>query len=76
MLYEWLDVEALTKAPRFADHSRETFDAVLDTFERIATDLFEPHYQKSDREEPQFIDGKARLIPEIATALKAVAESG
>lgn len=76
MLYEWLDVESLTKAARFEDHSRETFDTVLDTYERIALDLFEPHYQKSDREEPEFVEGKAKLIPEISTALKAVAESG
>jgi butyryl-CoA dehydrogenase len=25
LLYEWLDVELLTKRERFADHSRETF---------------------------------------------------
>lgn len=76
LLYEWLDVEALTQSPRFEDHSKETFDAVLDTYEKIAVDLFEPHYQKSDREEPEFVDGQARTLPEIATALKAVAESG
>lgn len=76
MLYEWLDVGALSRAPRYQDHSRETFDAVLETYERIATDLFATHYQKSDREEPVF-DGKtARVIPEVAVALKAVAESG
>ncbi len=34
LLYEWLDVEALTKRERFAEHSRETFDAVLDLSER------------------------------------------
>mgnify|MGYP002653886942 CR=1 FL=1 len=28
MLYEWLDVESLTTRERFAEHSRETFDAV------------------------------------------------
>ena len=27
MLYEWLDVESLTERERFAEHSRETFDA-------------------------------------------------
>ena len=76
MLYEWLDVGALTHASRYRDHSRETFDAVLETYERIATDLFATHYQKSDREEPVF-DGKtARVIPEVAVALKAVAGSG
>ena len=39
LLYEWLDTEALCQRPRFGDHSRETFDAVLDTCERIARDL-------------------------------------
>ena len=43
LLYEWLNVESLTRIPRYADHSRETFDAALDTCERIATDLFAPH---------------------------------
>jgi len=36
LLYEWLDVELLTKRERFAEHSRETFDAVLDLSEQIA----------------------------------------
>ena len=76
MLYEWLDVVALTKASRYLDHGRETFDAVLETYERIATDLFATHYQKSDREEPSFDGQTARVIPEVAVALKAVAESG
>ncbi len=30
LLYEWLDVESLTQRERYAEHSRETFDAVLD----------------------------------------------
>ena len=36
LLYAWLQSESLTERERFADHSRETFDAVLDTSERIA----------------------------------------
>ncbi len=38
LLYDWLMVHGLTARSRFADHSRETFDAVLDTCERIARD--------------------------------------
>jgi len=53
LLYEWLNVESLTSIPRYADHSRETFDAALDTCERIATDLFAPHNKKNDQQEPQ-----------------------
>ena len=26
LLYDWLHAESLTQRPRFADHSRETFD--------------------------------------------------
>ena len=54
MLYEWLDAPALTGRARFADHSRETFDAVLDLCEQIATDQFAPHNKKADQHEPHF----------------------
>ena len=54
LLYEWLDVESLTQRARFADHSRETFNAAMDTCEQIATDLFAPHNKKSDQNEPHF----------------------
>ena len=30
LLYEWLRVDELTKRERFAEHSRETFDAAVD----------------------------------------------
>jgi len=35
LLYDWLQAQTLTARERFADHSRDTFDAVLDTCERI-----------------------------------------
>jgi Acyl-CoA dehydrogenase N terminal len=57
VLYELLEVCKLTGRPRYADHTRETFDAALDTCERMATELFEPHYRKSDQNEPEF-DGE------------------
>ena len=76
LLYEWLDVDSLTRAGRYADHSRETFDAVLDTCERIATEMFAPHNQKSDQHEPHF-DGEAvRIIDEVKPALQAFADAG
>ena len=36
LLYEWLQVQTLSTRERFAEHNRETYDAVLDTCERIA----------------------------------------
>ncbi len=80
LLYEWLDVESLTARPRYADHSRETFDAALKTSEQIATDLFAPHNRKADLNEPYVVtsrDGdRVHLIPELKTALDAFSAAG
>ncbi|GAA3156803.1 acyl-CoA dehydrogenase [Blastococcus jejuensis] len=76
LLHEWLDVEALTKRARFAEHSRETFDAVLDLAEQIATEHFAPHNRKADENEPRMVDGTVEMIPEVAQALKVFAEAG
>ncbi|RKU02203.1 acyl-CoA dehydrogenase [Burkholderia sp. Nafp2/4-1b] len=76
LLYDWLDADALATLPRYAEHSRETFDAVLDTSERIAADLFAPHAARADREEPQFDGERVTLIPEVEPAVRAFAEAG
>ena len=76
LLYEWLDVESLTARPRFADHSRETFDAVLDLSETIATRHFAPHNKKNDSQEPRFDGEKVHIIPEVGEALRVFAEAG
>lgn len=76
LLYEWLDVESLTQRTRYREHSRETFDAALDTAEKIATDAFAPHARKSDLNEPQFDGERVQLIPEIGKALQAFVAAG
>ena len=76
LLYEWLRVEGLTQRPRYAEHSRETFDAALDIGEQIATDLFAPHNRKSDLNEPTFDGQRVNLIPEIKQALDAFSGAG
>lgn len=73
LLYEWLDVEKLTALDRFTEHSRETFDGVLDLCEQLATRYFAPHNKLSDANEPSF-DGQAvTLIPEVKEAWDAFA---
>jgi alkylation response protein AidB-like acyl-CoA dehydrogenase len=76
LLYEWLDVETLTKRQRYAEHSRETFDAVLDLSAEIATRHFAPHSEKSDAEEPRFDGERAHVIPEVKAALDVFARAG
>ncbi len=76
LLYQWLDVPALTQRARFTDHSRETFDAVLDTCERIAREKYAPFNRLVDVQEPQF-DGERVILPQATQdAAQAYAASG
>lgn len=76
LLHDWLGVERLNARERFSDHSRETFDAVLDTCERIAREKFAPFNRLVDTEEPHF-DGEKVVLPKAThDAQRAYAESG
>ncbi len=76
LLYEWLDVELLAKRDRFAEHSRETFDAVLDLAEQVATEQFAPHNKTSDEHEPTFDGSRVTMIPQVKAALDVFARTG
>ncbi len=76
LLHEWLDVTSLTSRERYAEHSRETFDAVLELSEQIATDHFAPHNRAADLHEPEFDGEHVRMIPEVAKALAVFADAG
>ena len=76
LLFEWLNAEDLLKRPRFADHSRETFTAVLDLCEQISTEHFATHNKKSDANEPHFDGKKVHVIAEVKAALDIFAEAG
>ncbi len=73
LLYEWLDVEKLTTLERFTEHSRETFDGVLDLCEQLATRYFAPHNKLSDANEPTFDGQTVTLIPDVKEAWDAFA---
>ncbi len=76
LLHDWLNTSSLTQRERFADHSRETFDAVLDTCERIAREKYAPFNRLVDTQEPHF-DGEKVILPQAThDANKAYAESG
>ena len=76
LLNDWLKTTDLTQRARFGDHSRETFDAVLDTCERIAREKFAPFNRLVDVQEPHF-DGEKVVLPQAThDAAKAYADSG
>ncbi|MFD6398921.1 acyl-CoA dehydrogenase [Nocardia sp. NPDC060249] len=77
LLYEWLEVDALTSRERFADHSRETFDAVLDLSANIAQKCFAPVNKKGDRNAPYIgAAGQVVLPSEISDGLEQFRSAG
>ena len=76
LLFDWLRAGDLTARERFADHSRETFSAVLDTCERIAREKFAPSYRLMDTEEPRFDGERVHLPAATLEAVNALVDSG
>ncbi|MGN6827525.1 acyl-CoA dehydrogenase [Paucibacter sp. M5-1] len=76
LLYDWLKVQELSARQRFAEHSRETFDAVLDTCEKIAREKFAPFNRLVDTQEPHFDGERVRLPDSTHAAMQAYIESG
>jgi butyryl-CoA dehydrogenase len=75
-LYEVLDSQALCERDRFGEHDRATFDAVIESADRLAREKFSPHNAPADRDEPRFVDGRVEMRPEVKEAIDAYAEAG
>jgi len=76
LLHEWLGSDELLTRARYADHSRDTVDAVLDLAEQVATTHFGPHNRASDLNEPTYDGTRVTVIPEVGVALRAFADAG
>ncbi|MGH2550421.1 MAG: acyl-CoA dehydrogenase family protein, partial [Thermomicrobiales bacterium] len=77
LLYEWLDVTKLTESNYFAEHSRETFEAVLDLSADISVERFAPHNKAADQNAPTIqADGTVALIDDIKHALDTFNRAG
>jgi len=76
LLYDWLRADGLPQRPLYADHSRETFDAILAAANTLAAERFAPHNRKADLIEPRFDGERVHLIPEVREALDAFVAGG
>ena len=75
LLFEWLQVQNLSARERFAEHSQETFTALLDLCEDLATRYFAPHNKLNDTREPSYDGQRVTLNPEVKEALDAFARA-
>ncbi|WP_043646310.1 acyl-CoA dehydrogenase [Caenispirillum salinarum] len=76
LLYELLDVDALSSRVRHEDHGRDTIAAMLDTAEAMAETDFAPNNRKADENEPRFENGRVTQIPETGESLRRFSEAG
>ena len=76
MLFELFDAQSLIQRERYSDHSRETFQAAIETGKTVAERYFMPIRQKVDVEQPTFDGEKVHMLPEIKVAVDAVFDAG
>jgi alkylation response protein AidB-like acyl-CoA dehydrogenase len=76
LLYDWLQADQLAARPRYAEHSRDSFEAMLGAANALALKAFAPVNRKADLHEPAFDGERVILIPEIKQALDAFVAGG
>jgi butyryl-CoA dehydrogenase len=75
-LFELQGLASVLQLPRFAQHDRETCEAMLDAALTLASAQFQPHAAKSDASEPHFDGERVHIIPEVKQALDAYIAAG
>lgn len=77
LLHDWLRTERLLDRERYAEHDRDTVDAVLDLAQQLAEDHFAPLNREADIHEPYVGDDGRVVQPEsVKAALAAYTASG
>ncbi|HDP80721.1 MAG TPA: acyl-CoA dehydrogenase [Spirochaetes bacterium] len=76
ILYEVLDISALSQYPFFQDHNRESMALVMDTAVTISEKMMYPVFQEMDKKAPEFKEGRVVVHPAVARFMTAMGEGG
>ncbi|WP_428851781.1 acyl-CoA dehydrogenase [Imbroritus primus] len=76
LLFDLVQAETLVTRDRYAEHSADTFRAIIEAAHTLAEEKFAPHNRKADENEPTFDGERVHMIPEVAEAVKAFADGG
>ena len=66
ILYDMLAIENFCRSKKFEDHSRETFEMVIDAAEKLATKDFAPANSDGDTTGCKWRDGVVEAPPPFA----------
>jgi alkylation response protein AidB-like acyl-CoA dehydrogenase len=76
LLYEVFDVEELCRLPAYQDHSRETFDLVLQNARKFAREVVFPTYKAMDAEPAHVEGGAIKVHPAMKGLYPKLVEQG
>jgi butyryl-CoA dehydrogenase len=76
LLYEVFDVEALCHLNAYEEHSRETFDLVLQNARKFAREVLFPTYKPMDESPPHLVGGAIRVHPAMRDVYPQLVEQG
>ena len=76
LLHEVFKVERLTEFPYFSEHSRETFDLVIQTASRIASELLHPCFSDMDKNPPVYKNSEVIVHPLVRSFMAECGEGG
>ncbi len=76
MLHDVFKTEQLTGYERFADHSKETFDLMLDSAKQMADALLYPIYREMDENEPKMGDNIINVHPQVRNIMQEFGQAG
>ncbi|MBW3468215.1 acyl-CoA dehydrogenase [Arthrospiribacter ruber] len=75
-LFENLQATSLINNPLFQDHSKETFELVLDAADQIAHSSLYPLLTEMDRNEPQLENGSIKVHPGMKKIISQFGNDG
>jgi len=76
LLYEVFDVEELCRLPAYRDHTRETFDLVLQNARKFAREVVLPTYKPMDGEPAHLEGGSIKVHPVMKGLYPKLVEQG
>jgi len=76
LLYDVFDVTSILNYPYYEEHSKETFDMILETALKIGRDVLKPYFEEMDKNPPELVDGVVKVHPAVKTFLDQCGEGG
>lgn len=76
LLYDVHNCEQLLQYEYFSDHDRASFDIFLDATEDVANEHFLPIFTEMDRDEPQLVNGRIKVHPNMRGIMRLLGEGG